>query len=303
LPRLLRTLLATALVATLPAGAAAVAPARSAVVPGAASLYGSRGAWLDIFAGATWTHADAAVAALKAHGVETLYLQTGNYSRHADVVRPRLLGAWLDAAHAAGIAVVAWYLPSFVDPALDARRASAAIRFRSRAGGRFDGFALDIEANLVPPRLRNERLLALAARIRRAATAAYPLGAIIPSPVGMQRHPHYWPRFPYRQLASSFDAFLPMAYFSYHVHRPADAFVYTRRVVTMIRRHTNPDVLIHLIGGVANHLTPATVGAFVRAAGVCGISGYSLYAYPQTSAAEWAALDTASPAGGTAACG
>jgi hypothetical protein len=267
------------------------ASARPTAAPDALSLFGVRGAWLDIFAGATWGKPAQVIASLRAHGVATLYLQTGNYSQRTEVVRPRILGRWLEGAHAAGIAVVAWYLPALVDPRLDARRALAAINYRSAAGDRFDGFALDIEASIEPLAHRNENLLALAAKLRSAAPSGYPLGAIIPSPVGMERHPHYWPGFPYRRLATSFDAFLPMAYFSYYVHTPSGAYSYTERVVSLLRRRTSATVLIHLIGGLANRLSAPAVAAFARAADACKVSGVSLYAYAQTSSSQWAALD------------
>lgn len=276
-------------VALAVASPAEPSPPRAA--PDALALFGVRGSWLDIFAGATWARPAPVIASLRANGVGTLYLQTGNYSQRAEVVHPRILGRWLRAAHAAGIAVVAWYLPAFVDPRLDARRALAAINYRTATGDRFDGFALDIEASIEPLARRNEHLLTLSAKLRSAVPPGYPLGAIIPSPVGMERHPHYWPDFPYRRLALSFDAFLPMAYFSYHVHTPRAAYSYTERVVSLLRRRTSATVLVHLIGGVANRLGAKTVAAFARAADASKVSGISLYAYNGTSAAQWAALD------------
>jgi hypothetical protein len=50
-------------------------------------------------------------------------------------------------------------------------------------------------------------------------------------------------------------------------------------------------VLIHLIGGLANRMTGGAVAAFAQAANACRVVGVSLYAYPETTAAEWAALD------------
>jgi len=273
----------------------------------ALDVYGGRGSWLDIFAGSIWSRPAAVVAALRTHGVETLYLQTGNYSQRTDIVRPRVLGEWLHAAHAEGLQVVAWYLPSFANPRVDDRRVRAALRFRSREGDRFDGFALDVEASLVRPvALRNRRLLALAQLLRADAPRNYPLAAIIPSPVGMDRHKHYWPGFPYRPLSRTFDALMPMAYFSYYVHTPAGAYSYTRRVVTLLRTRTDdPGVLIHVVGGVANRLSAATVAGFVRAADDCAVDGLSLYAFPQTSAGQWSALEAATltPAVDAPACG
>jgi hypothetical protein len=207
-------------------------------------------------------------------------------------VRRHALGSFVDAAHAAGIRVVAWYLPAFTDPGQDARRALAAIRFRSARGERFDSFALDIESSVVHPvAVRNARLLALARALRNAAPAGYPLGAIIPSPVGMQRHPHYWPHFPFAGLARMFDTFLPMAYFTYYARTPAAAYAYARDVVVAIRSETGrADIPIHLIGGIASRAPVAAVSSFVQAASDCGVHGLSLYAFFQTSNAEWARL-------------
>jgi hypothetical protein len=121
----------------------------------------------------------------------------------------------------------------------------------------------------------------------------------------MDRHPRYWPGFPYAQLTTTFDALLPMAYFSYYVHTPQGAYDYTRRVVQLLRRRASPDVLIHVIGGVADRLPAPTVAAFARAVRDCAVPGFSLYAYPQTSPADWATLATAFASGGSdgGACG
>jgi len=269
----------------------AAVPARTRLAT-TLGIYAGVGSWLDIFGGSPWRRPVSVAADLRARGVATLYLQTSNYSQRADIVRPHALGRLLDAAHAAGLKVVAWYLPSFADPATDNKRALAAIRFRSPSGGHFDSFALDIEASLVRPvSLRNSRLLTLVSRLRTAAPARYPLGAIIPSPVGMARHPHYWPHFPYAELARRVDAFLPMAYFSRYVQRPGDVYNYTRRVVLDIREQTGrPQLPIHAIGGLASTASAAAIRAFVQAASDCGIAGASLYAYPQTTDAQWQQL-------------
>jgi hypothetical protein len=98
------------------------------------------------------------------HGVTTLYLETSNYSHPQAVVGPGTADRFVDAAHAAGIRVVAWYLPSFASPSRDLAHVLGALRFRTASGQRFDSVALDIEASVVHPvALRNARLLALAA--------------------------------------------------------------------------------------------------------------------------------------------
>jgi hypothetical protein len=285
-----------------------IAPAtRASVSPRQPTAYAGLGTWLDIYATASWAEPKRSVAAMAREGVRTLYLQTGNYSQRVDLLHPRALGLFLDAAHAAGLRVVAWYLPSFADPAQDERRALAAIRFRSANGQRFDSFALDIEASLIKPVwLRTQRLLRLSARLRAGAGPHYVLGAIIPSPVGMRRHPHYWPRFPYRALASVYDAFLPMAYFAdAHVHGTKPTRAYLAADVIDIRTRTgNRSVPIHLIGGIAGSMGPSETAGFMQAVADCAPFGYSLYEFPITSQATWKALASPLPAApANKACG
>ena len=259
------------------------------------TAYAGLGTWVDIFATANWAQPERAVAAMRRVGVRTLYLQTGNYSQPTDLVRRRALGRFIDAAHAAGLRVIAWYLPSFADPAQDARRALAAIRFRSPKGGRFDSFALDIEASVVKPAwLRTQRLLRLSARLRAAVGPRYPLGAITPGEVGFRRHPKYWPRFPFRALARYYDVFLPMAYFTdAHVHGSKRARAYLATDVAAIRTRTgNRNVAVHLIGGIAGSMSAGDTAGFMRAVADCSPLGYSLYEFPLTSRATWKALTT-----------
>jgi hypothetical protein len=268
------------------------------------TAYAGLGTWLDIYAPGSWTHPKREVASMDRDGVRTLYLQTGNYEQSVDLVRRHTLGGFVDAAHAAGLRVVAWYLPSFADPAQDTRRALAAIRFRSARGERFDSFALDIEASLVGDvPLRNRRLLTLSARLRAAAGRGYALGAIIPSPVGMRRHPAYWPQFPYRPLARYYNVFLPMAYATDAGVRGSQATrAYNAADVAAIRIHTGkPHVPIHLIGGLANAMGPTETTGFMRAVADCAPVGYSLYDFPLTRRAAWKALAARHAPGGSCA--
>jgi hypothetical protein len=262
------------------------------------SVYAGLGTWLDIYATPSWVNPRQEVAAMARDGVKTLYLQTGNYEQPADLVKPQALGRFIDAAHAAGMRVVSWYLPSLLYPAQDARRALAAIRFRSAKGERFDSFALDIEASLVHSvPLRTKRLLQLSTRLRRTVGHGYPLGAIIPSPVGIRRHRHYWPQFPYRQLGRIYDVILPMAYATdRHIHGITATRAYDAADIAIIRNRTGrPHVPIHLIGGLANAMGTAEIAGFMRAVGDCAPLGYSLYAFSVTRQTTWKAL-TAPPA-------
>jgi hypothetical protein len=260
----------------------------------ALTLYGGLGTWVDIYDLQVWRNPVAALTAMKARGVRTLYLETSNYRAASDVVRPAGTARILEAAHALGLKVVAWYLPGFLNPARDTRRTLAAVRFRTPRGQRFDSFALDIEAPVVRSvPLRTARLLRLSSALRRAVGPSYALGAIIPAPRGMQILPRYWPGFPYRQLAATYDIFLPMAYFTYRARNPATTYDYTVRNVAIIRRATaNAKVPIHMIGGVAENATARQVRGFVRAARDCGVMGASVYDFLTTSVPHWAELRT-----------
>jgi hypothetical protein len=288
-------------VAALLAAAVLVVPASGGASAAShhRSAYAGLGTWLDIYATPSWLHPQREVAAMARDGVRTLYLQTGNYEQSTDLVRPQALGRFIDAAHAAGMRVVAWYLPSFTQPTQEVRRALAAIRFRSARGERFDSFALDIEASLVKPAsLRTERLLRLSARIRAAVGSRYRLGAIIPSPVGIRRHPAYWPHFPYRPLARVYNVFLPMAYATDAGVRGSTATrAYNAADVAIIRTRTGkPHVPIHLIGGLAGTMGAAETAGFMQAVADCSPLGYSLYAFSIMTTANWRALH-ALPAG------
>jgi len=255
------------------------------------TAYAGLGTWVDILAKKAWRHPERPVAAMAREGAQTLYLETGNYKQKADLVRPRALGRFLDAAHAAGLRVVAWYLPSFVRTRRDERRALAAIHFRSASGERFDSFALDIEATLVRSiPLRNRRLLQLSARLRSDVGPDYTLGAIVPSPIGMS--PSYWPGIPYRALARSYDVFLPMAYSTLRGVRGNTATLhYLAATVAAVRTGTgNPSIPIHLIGGLSVAMGARETAGFMRAVAACSPLGFSLYSFPATSRAAWTAL-------------
>src|SRR5262249_38274820 len=137
----------------------------------------------------------AAIARMHAAGVHTLYLQAAKDDPRtpSTVTDPAQVGAFLRAAHAVGIKVVAWYLPTHRDPALDVRRAVALARFHAH-GQYFDGIALDIEGTSITNiGERNARLLATAAALD-AAAGTRPVGAIVFPPVGTDvLAPSLWP--------------------------------------------------------------------------------------------------------------
>jgi hypothetical protein len=279
----------------LAALAAALAPMGPAGpgVPEAPKLesYRGLGAWVDLFENRAWRRPGKAVGDMKAHGVRTLYLETSNYSQRRAMAQG--VGRFIEAAHAKDMDVVAWYLPGFRDLKRDLRRSMKAIRFRTDSGHRFDSFGLDIEASIVdPPSKRSRRLLTLSRQIRSRAGPGYPLGAIIPSPRGIELAGDYWPGFPYAQLAQIYDVFVPMGYFTYHVNGPEKSHFDTVRNIEILREAVgDPTVPVHLIGGIANDASGEEVRAFVQGVREHGLLGASLYNWSLTRDHDWAELE------------
>lgn len=255
------------------------------------------GVWVDIYDDAAWADPAAAVADMAARGVRTLYLQTSNDSRSSPFVFRAGVVAFLDAAAADGVQVVAWYLPGFADLRADAYRAKAAIGFATPAGSRFDGFALDIESpQVADPALRTRRLLTLSDQLRAFAGDAYPLGAIVPSPRGMQLRPGYWPGFPWTSLAQTYDAILPMTYFTFRTSGADGALAYVAACVRLVRSWVGNDLVpIHMIGGLAQDADAEETAGFVDGVRTWGLIGASYYTWPGITDAQWRQLEQVPP--------
>jgi hypothetical protein len=278
--------------AALPQAAAAAAPIRA---------YRGLGTWWDMYdySPSSWKNPEKAAAKLavkiKARGVTTLYIETANYHMPEGaetIYRRDAIGPIIEQCHAQGIKVVAWYLPGFTNLSKDWARSRAAIDFRTAGGQQFDSFTLDIEATMVKPATKRTRLLlALSKRIRAKVGSKYPLGACIMSPAGMTKSPSIWPGFPYAGLASIYDVFVPMGYYTYHGDGYANAYRDTRDNIRIIREQTGrPSIPIHVIGGDSGKSSEEETMAYVRALRENGALGGGLYDWNTTSEASWAQL-------------
>jgi hypothetical protein len=139
--------------------------------------------------------------------------------------------------------------------------------------------------------VRTSRLLQLSLRIRAVVGDSYPLGAIVPSPHGVQTNPTYWPGFPYRELAGIYDVFLPMTYFTWRVRGAQDAGWYSGQNITIIREETgDPAVPIHVIGGISDEATTSETRGFVRIVREHEAVGASYYDFPGTTPEQWEIL-------------
>ncbi|HEX2266735.1 MAG TPA: hypothetical protein VHI97_00855 [Actinomycetota bacterium] len=255
--------------------------------------YKGLGAWVDVYDPKVWRHAADAVRQMDAHGVQTLFLETSSWRIRDAIYRPKTVNVFITEAHRRGMQVVAWYVPDFRDLKRDFRRSMAAIKFRTPNGQKFDSFALDIESFEVRDvAKRSSRLLDLSARIRKAVGRSYPLGAIVISPVATRRVPSGWPGFPYRALASYYDVFLPMGYYSYRTDGATAAFNYTRDTLQLLRKDArNRRLPIHAIGGEAAYTDGPEAKAFVDAVKRFDAIGASLYDFDTSGPEDWAHIE------------
>jgi hypothetical protein len=266
--------------------------------PGA---YTGLGTWVDLFETAAWANPEAAVAKMASHGVKTVYVESSNYSHEAGVVFPDQMARMIDAAHAAGISVVAWYLPGLENIDQDLQKSLAAIGFTTAEGEGFDGFAMDIEAMLIhDPTQRTNALLRLSRKIRAEVGPNYPLGAITPNPMRLMGERNYWPDFPYPELSILYDVIMPMDYFGAvaEASNKAGAFKYSIQGLREIRAGAvTPGVPIHVIGGLAADITGPELEGFLKAVDKGKAIGYSVYNFTTTGEADWAGLQSAVAAG------
>jgi hypothetical protein len=277
--------------------AAAAASGRAGSRPGHPAqlvAYRGLGSWVDLYDASAWNDPAAAVQDMAAHGVRTVFLETANYHNPSSstVYRPDQVAAFIQACHARGMYVVAWYLPGFKNLDKDYNRSAAAIDFRTSDGQKFDSFGLDIEDSSVKPASeRSARMKTLSERIRAHVGASYPLGGITPSPKGMTINDTYWPAFPYKTVADIYDVILPMGYYTYHVDGYNKVYSETLDNVRIVREQVGLDTIpIHLIAGLGDKSSGGETTAFVRATRETGILGASMYDWSTTGAEDWAPL-------------
>jgi hypothetical protein len=271
---------------------AVAAPSGASAASAPLFSYRGLGTWVDMYDARAWNDPAAAVRDMQAHGAHTLFLETSNYHWATALNKPAAMSALVEAAHARGMKVVAWYLPGFKDLAKDWKRTKAALDFRTANGQRFDSFTLDIEASIVKDvGTRNARLATLSKRLRAAVGSKYTLGACTPSPAGMAKNATYWPHFPFKMLAGIYDVFVPMGYYTYHGDGYANAYRDTCDNIRIIREKTGqPTVPIHVIAGDAAKSSATETTAYVRALRENGALGGSMYDWSTTSEASWQAL-------------
>lgn len=279
-------------------GAVATAPSRAAAKKAPLVAYRGLGSWVDLYDTSAWNDPAAAVADMASHGVRTVFVETANYHNpssatlYRPVANPDALEEFIQACHARGMYIVAWYLPGFSNLEKDLRRSKAAIDLRTADGQKFDSFALDIEDSTVKPASeRSAQMKKLSQQIRAYVGDSYPLGGIIPSPKGMSINSTYWPDFPYKTVAEIYDVVVPMGYYTYHVEGYTKVYNETLDNVRIVREKVGRSTVpINLIAGVGDKSSASETTAFVRATRETGILGAGMYDWPTTGSEDWAPL-------------
>jgi hypothetical protein len=266
-----------------PAVADSRLPAPVAVRPRHVDLSAVRGKgmWLT-----TWpdSHLDVHTVIARAHaaGVRQLWVRTGGTKQ--GWYGGRLLPRLLPAAHAAGIAVIAWDFPTLSDPVADARRARAALT-GVFGGARIDGFSTDIETT-------SERVYDSSRRVRlylslvRSYAGARPVVATVPRPT-----PYRLRTYPYAAQAPYVDVFAPMVYWS--CSEPGEL---VRQSLQPLRKYHRALSVVGQSydmgpeGGRHGLPSGREIWRFLDASKRYGAIGASLYTYDQTGPTQWRAL-------------
>jgi hypothetical protein len=256
--------------------------------------YRGLGTWASLY---TWSRrytnnnpavGAAAVDRMASLGVQTLFIQTAFADSPDGVVDQDLLTDLIARAHARGLRVVVWYLPTLVDLNNDLRHLMAAAALPA------DGLAVDVEArNVQDVDDRNQRLVALSSALRQSLPGRV-LGAIVVAPVVMDViNTNFWPRFPWEQLAAYYDVWLPMSYWTGRAASSGykEGYRYTKEDIELLRQHIRqPSAPVHTIGGTSDQVLAADIDGMVRAAAEQAALGGSLYDYRQTADDIWPRL-------------
>jgi hypothetical protein len=251
-------------------------------------------AWVDVYdwtvelGGPEPTVTADDVDAMADAGVQTLYIQTAHTrSATAGVMEPERLQPIIQRAHNHRMHVVAWYLPTFEDVDADLHRLVASSELD------VGGLAVDIESTaLTDVAERNRRLLELSTRLRQAVPADKAIAAITPSAVQLQVvNPAFWPAFPWKQIGTTYDAILPMAYWTLRKGDLRNGQTYTDANLQRTRASIgDPDIPIVPVGGLAEDGTAADLQGMVAAVDAHGAPGGGLYDWATSTPEQWEVL-------------
>lgn len=283
---------ASALTTPVPAAGALVAATTPTRAVGEIAPYAGLGTWVDVY---DWSHYKDTVPTvgpdqvdqMAAEGVQTLFIQTAKHDTPDMISERELLEPIIARAHARGMRVVAWYLPTLEDVDNDLNRLVASANLD------VDGLAVDIESRKVADANdRSARLIDLSRRLREALPGRA-IGAIVMPPVQMEVvNTDFWPNFPWREIAPFYDVWQTMGYWTDRKQSSGyrDPYVYTDENLRRLRNNLgDPTVPVSPVGGVGA-IGNGDIEAFLRAAAENGAIGGSIYDWRTTKPEAWPSL-------------
>ena len=168
-------------------------------------------------------------------------------------MRPAQLGRLVEGLHARGSGSSRGTCRG-TKPALDVRRSLAMLSFRTATGQPFDGVALNIESTRpgTPTCARGGLSRSRSGSGGSGGDAARDRAV---QPARARAPAEHVATVPWAELAATSDAFAPMVYTG-GAFRGFDAtYGYVTRALRLLRAQTgNPDVPIHVAGGVADRM-------------------------------------------------
>lgn len=264
------------------------------------AAFGGLGSWVDVYdwsptfiasknSSARPSFTLARVDAMADAGVQVLFIQTAKSEFSQPVLDNDLLVSIIAKAKGRGMRVVGWFLPAHKDVADDLRH------LRATAALGVDGIGLDIEdrCSVTDVTLRNQNLVALSTQLRAEFPTLPLAGVVLPAVVLDVINTGYWPAFPWKELGASFDAWMPMGYWTNRTTASGyrDGYKYT--IENIDRTRTNlglPNAVMSPIGGLAADTIPTELDGFMQAIAERGAIGGSLYDEMTSKAGQFAQL-------------
>lgn len=264
------------------------------VLAGSIDAFRGLGTWVDVY---DWSNeytngkpsvGVADVDRMADDGVQTMYIQAAKQESANDVVDPDLLIPMINRAHARGMAVVAWYLPTFEDEARDLTRLLAISNLK------VDGIGVDIESRSVSDaNTRTQRLVDLSVALRQQLPGR-PIAAVVMPPVATDViNPSFWPGFPWHDIQPLYDVWMPMDYWTLRKSDSPyrDAYRYTAENIDRLRADLGvASAVVHPVGGIGDTTTDADADGYERAAIERGVIGGGLYDFRTTANSLYAGL-------------
>ena len=216
------------------------------------------------------------IAQAKALGLTHIYFEVATTSD--GFYGGRALDSLLPQAHAAGIAVIAWVYAGLETPAKDTQILNAVTAYRTPAGDRADGVALDLEEVLTPS--------VVGAYTAQANADEGPSGLVVLVPYP----PAYGPQAPWAAVAANVQVVAPMDY--WHIYERdysySEVYSWIAQSVHAIDQAIGGPTPVEVIaqtfdafaGGVGQGIfspTAQEVAAAIRAASDAGAIGVSFY--------------------------